>query len=141
MTVLPKPKHVATLLKQNNFSNYSVAMSEYLSLFVFLLLIQITQIKCGSKNVRLNAEIVVKLGTFSSRTYTNKSANEVFLLYWFQYMNMKMEVKMFYENSLQTYRPSLFSNSVRYRFSTKPCDCLKVTRHTRSQELHPLVRL
>jgi hypothetical protein len=35
MTVLPKPKHAATLLKQSNFSNYSVVMSHCLSLFVF----------------------------------------------------------------------------------------------------------
>jgi len=25
---LPKPKHVATLLKQSNFNNYSVVMSD-----------------------------------------------------------------------------------------------------------------
>jgi len=33
--VLPKPKHVATLLKQSNFSKYSVVMSDCLSLFIF----------------------------------------------------------------------------------------------------------
>jgi hypothetical protein len=33
--VLPTPKHVATLLKQSNFSNYSVVMSHCLSLFEF----------------------------------------------------------------------------------------------------------
>jgi len=35
MIVLAKPKHVATLLKQSNFSNYSVVMSDCLSLFIF----------------------------------------------------------------------------------------------------------
>jgi hypothetical protein len=35
MIVLPKPKHVATLLKQSNFSNYTVVMSHCLSLFIF----------------------------------------------------------------------------------------------------------
>ena len=35
MVVLTKPKHVATLLKQSNFSNYSVVMSDCLSLFIF----------------------------------------------------------------------------------------------------------
>jgi len=35
MMVLPKPKHVATLLKQSNYSNYSVVMSNCLSLIIF----------------------------------------------------------------------------------------------------------
>ena len=34
MTVLTKPKHVAILLKQSNFSNYSVVMSDCLSMFI-----------------------------------------------------------------------------------------------------------
>ena len=34
--VLTKPKHVATLLKQSNYFNYSVVMSDCLSLFVFI---------------------------------------------------------------------------------------------------------
>jgi hypothetical protein len=33
--VLPKPKHVATLLKESNFFNYSVVISHCLSLFLF----------------------------------------------------------------------------------------------------------
>ena len=35
MLVFPKPKHVATLLKHSNYFNYSVVMSDCLSLFVF----------------------------------------------------------------------------------------------------------
>ena len=32
--VIPKPKHVATILKQSNYFNYSVVMSDCLSLFI-----------------------------------------------------------------------------------------------------------
>jgi len=33
--VLPKPKHVATLLKQSNHFHYNFVVSDYLSLFTF----------------------------------------------------------------------------------------------------------
>ena len=88
--------------------------------------------KCGNS---------INLGTFSRRTYSNKSANEVFLLYWFHLNNIKMEVTVCYDTVEQTYCPPLSSNSVGYHFSSKPCDCLIVIRHTRSHESYPSVRL
>jgi hypothetical protein len=48
-----------------------------------------------------------------------------------QLMNIKMEVTTNYEMSEKIYYLLLCSNSVGYHFSTKPCDYLKVTRHTR----------